>query len=213
MEYIQPIVLLVDRSDPASHQDAIAASALASVRAFEHSLASGENMARWWAWMDDAHGKSVRRAKPGPFAAITKDHPAMVRVGKAAAAAFSPVDAAAMPAPLARLQVSGTQLPQGSLIPLTDSPSPAIVLNAGLGMSTGKSCAQAAHALMNWYLAAPVPARTAWAEAGYGVRVYEAAASRFSSLARMASAGTLIHDHGRTEIAAGSATAFIAGGV
>lgn len=213
MEYIQPIVLLVDRSDPASHQDAIAASALASVLSFEHSLASGESMTPWWAWMDEGHGKSVRRAKPGPFSAITKDHPGIAQVGKAAAAAFAPVDAAAMPAPLARLQVSGTQLPQGPLLPLTDSPAPAIILNAGLGMSTGKSCAQAAHALMNWYLAAPVPARAAWAAAGYSVRVYEASTSRFASLSRMAAAGTLVHDHGRTEIAAGSATAFIAGGV
>ncbi|WP_309081668.1 aminoacyl-tRNA hydrolase [Zhihengliuella sp.] len=86
-----------------------------------------------------------------------------------------------------------------------------LVLNDTLGMSTGKACAQAAHALFAWLLDAirrDHPRVDAWLEAGQPVSVRWAGADDFKDLQRQAT-GPLIRDAGRTEIETGSVTAFV----
>nr|WP_256127950.1 peptidyl-tRNA hydrolase [Arthrobacter sp. SDTb3-6] len=133
------------------------------------------------------------------------DH-ALAVVGRARAAGLPPLPAEALPKLLAKLQVSGTQLPAGE--PLALQPL-AIVLNGSLDMSTGKAAAQAAHALFAWVLEAKPAAVEAWVADGCPLSVRELPAKEFRKGARK-SAGPVIQDAGRTEIEPGSATAYVA---
>ncbi|POH72101.1 peptidyl-tRNA hydrolase [Arthrobacter glacialis] len=202
-ELIQPIILLVDREEPASEQHGIAAAALASAQAF---LRDRENP-DWRLWASGAFGKTVRRADAKVFAKVLAAFPehVLATVGEASAVGLPPMPAAELPKLLAKLQVSGTQLPPGEPLP----PQPlSIVLNASLEMSTGKACAQAAHALFAWVLESKPAAVEAWAADGFPLGVLELPAKEFHKGARK-SAGPVIQDAGRTEIEPGSTTAYV----
>ncbi|MET4002413.1 peptidyl-tRNA hydrolase [Arthrobacter sp. UYCu511] len=202
-ELIQPIILLVDREDPAGEHHGIAAAALASVQAF---LRDPENP-DWQDWSSAAFGKTVRRADAKMFAKVLAAFPehALAEVGEGRAAGLPPMPAAALPKLLAKLQVSGTQLPRGEPLP----PAPlTIVLNASLEMSTGKAAAQAAHALFAWVLESKPGTVEAWVADGFPLSVLELPAKEFRKGARK-SAGPVIQDAGRTEIEPGSTTAYV----
>ena len=202
---VQPIVLLVDKADPAAHRDAVAAAAIASVRAY----AATEESEAWENWLYGRFTKTVRRANPTTFERLAADAPSgPVAVGRAQAMAFEPVTYEQMPKSLAKLQVSGTQLPDDGPAPWPDA-APVIMLNADLDMSTGKASAQAAHALLSWYLELPFAEQLAWAEAGWPAGVRFTPGERFAELAESAWAGPLIVDAGMTEIAPDTATAFV----
>lgn len=203
---VQPIVLLVDKEDPAAHLDAVAAAAAAGVSAY----ARRESDEAWDNWVFGRFTKTVRRAGPKAFAKLAAHAPSgTVVVGRARAVAFEPITYEEMPKALRALQVSGTQLPDGE--PAAEAPeAPRIVLNADLEMSTGKAGAQAAHALLAWYLTLPAGERTAWCDGGCRVGVRPAAGADFRTLAAAPGAGPLIVDAGLTEIAPDTATAFVA---
>lgn len=202
-ELVQPIILLVDREEPASEHHGIAAAALASAQAFLREPANPD----WQQWAEGAFAKSVRRADAKMFAKVLALFPdqAVSTVGEASAVGLAPMPAAELPKLLAKLQVSGTQLPAGTPLP----PQPlTIVLNASLEMSTGKAAAQAAHALLAWVLESKVATVSAWAGAGFPVGIVELPAKEFRKGARK-SAGPVIQDAGRTEIEPGSTTAYV----
>lgn len=202
-ELVQPIILLVDREEPASEQHGIAASALASAQAFLRDPANPD----WQQWAAGAFAKSVRRADAKMFAKVLTAFPDHVLsvVGEASAVGLPPMPAAALPKLLAKLQVSGTQLPAGPPLP----PQPlTIVLNASLDMSTGKAAAQAAHALLAWVLDSKVATVADWASSGFPVGIVELPAKEFRKGARKSS-GPVIQDAGRTEIEPGSTTAYV----
>lgn len=203
-ELIQPVILLVDREEPASEQHGIAAAALASVQAFLQDRDNPD----WRLWASGHFGKTVRRADAKMFAKVLAQFPehALATVGEGSAAGLPPMPAAALPKLIAKLQVSGTQLPEGEPLP----PAPLnIVLNASLEMSTGKAAAQAAHALFAWVLEAKPAAVEAWREAGFPLGVQELSEKEFRKGSRK-SAGPVIQDAGRTEIEPGSTTAYVA---
>ncbi|MBF4993468.1 hypothetical protein ITX31_04985 [Arthrobacter gandavensis] len=202
---VQPILLRVDKEDPAAHTDAVAAAAVACVLAFARRT-SDES---WADWVAGRFTKTVRRAGPRPFAMLTADAPSgTVVIGKAEAAAFEPQRYEDMPRVLRSLQVSGTQLPAGNPAPAQPG-SPLIVLNRDLEMSTGKAAAQAAHALLAWYLELGPEEAAAFA-ANPDAAAAEVPAARFRELSSGPGAGPLIVDAGLTEIDPGSATAFVA---
>lgn len=220
---MQQIVLLVDREDPASEGQGLAAVALASVNAF---LASPTDPA-WSAWLSGPVGKSVRRADAKTFAKIVDEFADDLggvegEAGRGLAIGFRPVPKGAVPKKVAKLQVSGTVLPREPREPreprtaeggLGAEPADAVVLvlNDGLGMSTGKAAAQSAHAMFAWLLEAirRDPQRVdAWLAADQPTTVRFVSSAEFARLARHAS-GPRIQDAGRTEIAPGSATAFV----
>lgn len=202
-ELVQPIILLVDREEPASEQHGIAAAALASAQAFLRDPANPD----WQQWAQGAFAKSVRRADAKMFAKVLAAYPdhAPSIVGEAQAVGLPPMPAAELPKLLSKLQVSGTQLPGGA--PLPEQPL-TIVLNASLEMSTGKAAAQAAHALLAWVLESKPAAVEAWAANGFPVGIAELPAKEFRKGARK-SAGPVIQDAGRTEIEPGSTTAYV----
>ena len=202
---VQPILLRVDKEDPAAHRDAVAAAALACVLAY----ARRESGEAWEEWVNGRFTKTVRRAGPKAFAKLSTGAPSgTVVIGGAEAAAFEPQRYEDMPRALRSLQVSGTQLPPGDPVPASPG-KPLIVLNQDLAMSTGKAAAQAAHALLAWYLDLAPEQAGAFA-ADPGAAVTEVPAERFRELASVPGAGPLIVDAGLTEIDPGSATAFVA---
>ena len=202
-ELVQPIILLVDRQEPAREQYGIAAAALASVQAFMRDPDNPD----WQQWAAGAFAKSVRRADAKMFAKVLAAFPEHVlsTVGQASAIGLPPMPAAALPKLLAKLQVSGTTLPTG--VPLPPQ-SLNIALNASLHMSTGKAAAQAAHALFAWLLESKPAVVEAWAADGFPVGILELPAKDFRKGARK-SAGPVIQDAGRTEIEPGSTTAYV----
>ncbi|WP_104090961.1 peptidyl-tRNA hydrolase [Arthrobacter sp. GMC3] len=207
VELVQPIILLVDREEPAGADHGIAAAALASVQAFMREPENPD----WHQWAAGAFAKSVRRADAKMFAKVLAAFPdhVLATVGEGSAIGLPPMPAQELPKLLAKLQVSGTQLPAGEPLP----PAPlTIVLNSSLEMSTGKAAAQAAHALFAWLLEAGSDATEAWAAAGFPVGITHASAKDFRKGARRAT-GPVIQDAGRTEIEPGSTTAYVVTGL
>ncbi|WP_343318893.1 peptidyl-tRNA hydrolase [Arthrobacter sp. TMP15] len=203
-ELIQPIILLVDRKEPAGELFGIAAAALASVQAFMREPENPD----WQQWAAGAFAKSVRRADAKTFAKVLTAFPehALVSVGQASAMALAPMPSANLPKLLAKLQVSSTTLPAGDPLP---PQTLTIVLNGSLEMSTGKAAAQAAHALFAWVLQAKPFTVEAWAADGFPLGIQKLPAKDFRKGARK-SAGPVIQDAGRTEIEPGSTTAYVA---
>lgn len=203
---VQPIVLLVDKSAPAAHRDAVAAAAIASVCAYAHTPDSPA----WDNWLYGRFTKTVRRAGPVVFDRLAAAAPSgQVAVGGARALAYEPVSYDEMPRNLAKLQVSGTQLPDSEPVPPEEG-APVILLNEDLQMSTGKASAQAAHALLSWYLQLAAPERQQWHDAGSPASVRFIPAEQFRQRADAEGSGPLIVDAGMTEIAPDTATAFVA---
>ena len=209
-EYIQPIVLLVDRDDPAPAVDGIRAVAVASTQMYGQDIHELNDLTVWESWLDGPFAKTVRRADRKTFdkvlaESIPNDRVCVLR-GRAEAVGFRPVIATEMPKLLSRLQVTGTSLPD-VVSTAVDGRGPAIILNAGLGMSTGKAAAQAAHALFLWYLNldstvwAPV-----WQDIDCSVRFADS--TEFDALLIDSKSNAVITDAGRTEIDPGSVTAF-----
>lgn len=212
---VQPIVLLVDKNDPASHRDSIIAAAVASVDAYARTLEPGAVRDEAWAqWLSGRFTKSVRRADLKTFtklaASADNKSESIVTIGKAKALAYVPAQYEQMPKSLMRLQVSGTDLPdEPATVPSRKrSGDPVMVLNGALGMSTGKAAAQAAHALFAWQLNRGYDDAELASLQLLSTGLVIASADEFTAL-RTVAAGPLIVDAGLTEIAPDTATAFV----
>lgn len=198
---VMPIVLL----NSGSHLEAVEAVAKASLESYR--LASSRDPEKWGYWIENEEGKSVRRAKEKDFLKLVSrlEHNSDVKVGEARAIAYSPVSYDEMDKNIRRCQVNGTDFDRASR-DVTDSPT--IVLNGGLGMSTGKSGAQAAHALLAWWRALPESRQVSYADTA--VNIIELDTDEFNTLAAaLTNSNLVIHDAGHTEIESGSATAFV----
>lgn len=204
---VQPIVLLVDKADPAPEADGIRAAAIASVMAYASDLEAGDESA-WERWLSGRFTKSVRRADAKTFPKVVSAvEGAETVVGKARALALRPAPYSEYPKAVSRLQVGGTSLPR---VGPTGGPveAPLIVLNQDLGMSTGKAAAQAAHALFAWFLALDSHDRREWSS-DPRVLVAFNDGDMFNRAKQFAAPGSLIVDAGLTEIAPQTTTAFV----
>ncbi|MEG2577718.1 MAG: hypothetical protein RSA54_08305, partial [Glutamicibacter sp.] len=149
-ELVQPIILRIDKEDPSNEDEGLSAVARAAVIAYLQDPQNPD----WQQWASQAYAKSVRRANPKMFAKVLEMFPEQMvsEVGKARAVGLPPLPAADLPKLIAKLQVSGTQLPKAEEV--LDAQI-SIVLNKSLDMSTGKAAAQAAHALFAWLTESP----------------------------------------------------------
>lgn len=142
--FVQPIFIL--QSPEATHEDAVIAAARASVKA--HSDFPEDP--NWSPWLSNTFTKTVRRARPNKFNKLVEELGAEpVRVGTARAVAGAPRLYKDFTKTMNSAQVSGTNFPRSEGFVSLDS----IVLldfilcsNHDLGMTTGKECAQVAHA-------------------------------------------------------------------
>lgn len=207
---VQPIVLLIDKDAPPVHLDAVKAAASASVDALAEdcwNAPDGDRPEVWQQWLSGPFTKTVRRANPKQWAKLPAPT-GEAACGTARAVAYRPAAYDALDKAISRLQVSGTDL-----VPMAEEPlllhAPVLVINASLGMTTGKASAQAAHALMAYWLKLDRETDRTWAASGSPFSVIELDADRFTVAAASAVKGTLIRDNGLTEIAPGSATAMV----
>ena len=202
-ELVQPIILRIDKEDPSSEDEGLSAVARAAVIAYLQDPQNPD----WQQWASQAFAKSVRRANPKMFAKVLEMFPGqrVSEVGSDHAVGLPPLPAADLPKLIAKLQVSGTQLPKADEV--LDAKIN-IVLNKSLDMSTGKAAAQAAHALFAWLTEAPAESVEAWLQSHAPVGIRHLPRKDFEQLSRQA-AGPGIQDAGRTEIEPGSVTAFV----
>ncbi|WP_313811325.1 peptidyl-tRNA hydrolase [Glutamicibacter sp.] len=202
-ELVQPIILRIDKEDPSTEDEGLSAVARAAVIAY----LKDPHLPDWQTWAEQAFAKSVRRANPKMFAKVLELFPeAMVsEVGKAQAVGLPPLPADDLPKLIAKLQVSGTQLPKSDEV-LNSVIN--IALNDSLEMSTGKAAAQGAHALFAWLTQADPARIEQWLSAHAPVGIRHLSKGEFQQLASRA-AGPVIQDAGRTEIEPGSMTAFV----
>ena len=200
---LQPIV--VRRTG--THEQMVEAAARASVAAW---LADPDNPA-WVPWLAGSFGKSVRRARPVEVEKAREHLLVSVRVGEAEAFAGLPVTREDMPAPIRKLQVSGTDAERAGWVLPTDRPlGPYIAVNLGANMTTGKTCAQVAHGLFAWALKQTPETLSAWQGAGMPFFVSEATQEKFDGFRRYSSdLSILIEDAGHTEVAPGTATVLV----
>ncbi|GKV72961.1 peptidyl-tRNA hydrolase [Pseudarthrobacter sp. NCCP-2145] len=130
------------RQPPAASVDAIAEDCLGT--------ADGSRPEVWRQWLSGPFTKTVRRANPKQWAKLPEPTGEAAR-GKARAVEYRPTSYDNLDKAISRLQVSGTDpAPAAEESPLRHSP--VLVLNASLGTTTGKASAQAAHALMAYWL-------------------------------------------------------------
>lgn len=202
-ELVQPIILRIDKEDPSTEDEGISAVARATVIAYLQDPQNDE----WQVWASQAFAKSVRRANPKMFAKVLELFPEQMisEVGKAQAVGLPPLPAADLPKLIAKLQVSGTELPKSDEVLVAHVN---IVLNKSLEMSTGKAAAQAAHALFAWLTEAQPELIENWLKSHAPVGIKQLPRAEFDKLRAKAS-GPVIQDAGRTEIEPGSTTAFV----
>jgi peptidyl-tRNA hydrolase len=206
---LQPIV--VRRTG--THEDMVTAAARASVAAW---MSCPDDPA-WEPWLAGSFGKSVRRARPVEIEKAREFMVASVAVGEAEAFAGLPVSRDDMPPAVRKLQVSGTDAPRAGWpkpvlrgMDLGGVVVPWVSINLGAQMTTGKTCAQAAHGLLGWALRKEPAVREAWASAGMPVNVGEFSAEDFDNFVKHARTDAIIiQDAGHTEVVPGTTTVLV----
>lgn len=206
-QYVLPLVVRLEKSDPPRRTDALEAAARA-VLSLLTDPRSSEPDGRWHdavrAWTDGRIRKVVRRARgsgwhrAGSLDGLTVGHrTAQVRV-------FPPIPLDGWPTELARLQVGGTELAEEDepAAPLADAA--VLWLNPTLPMTAGKAMAQAGHAAQLTLAALPESAGQVWADAGFPLAVRTASSAHWARL--RAADLPVVHDAGFTEVAPNSAT-------
>ena len=156
---VQPIAVV-----PGSHFETVAAVAIASNLAAAHADLDTEP---WKAWLSRAFTKTVRRisktADARFIAELSAADPAShsFAVGGAVAYAFAPMAYEDFPKRLRNLQVSGLDVERaragfGVAAPAASGAAqtgqPQMLVSRDVAMTTGKTAAQVAHALMVWLI-------------------------------------------------------------
>lgn len=203
--WAMPIVVQV--SAEATHEDAIIAASRATVELLHAATEEGnESLAETVArWRIGRIRKVVRRAKGASWdRALNTGNVFLSTEGQTTAAAFAPCPVDELPADLARLQVSGLDLLHREPVPMIEG-VPTVALTPYLSLTTGKACAQAAHALQLYYESLSPIAASVWAERGFLFNFVLPDEDKWREF--VDSAAVIVHDAGFTEIPAGSRTA------
>lgn len=195
-----------------THDQVLRAAALASAHALLRGLDQPTTRPIWQAWARGHMTKIVKHTSTSRVTTAAADYDGrLFHDAEATAAAFTPSDRDQWPSPLRRAQVQGLSRercaqrwePTAGLWVLLDS---------SLGMSTGKSAAQAAHALSRLVWGARIgaldPALVRELETVGFADVDQDTFAQFSQ-PEDASWVTAVRDNGHTEVAAGSMTAVL----
>jgi peptidyl-tRNA hydrolase len=200
------VVLRLERNDVPTRTQLCEAAAAAVVMLISDARSQPggpweESVQRW------VHGrirKIVRRARGAKWdATAALDHVEVDRAG-AQVRVFLPGPMDAVPDLLAKLQLSGTEPPE------LGEPAPelhggvTVFVTPEVSMTVGKAAAQCGHAAQLAWRAMDPGRRTAWADAGFPVRVEHPDRTRWAELAE--TAPVAVADAGFTEIAPGTVT-------
>jgi peptidyl-tRNA hydrolase len=164
------LAIRYDKGDPAGHVETCEAAARAVVGLLAAPEANGEWAERIYHWRDGRIRKLVRRARGIRWIEVQALPGVTVEQGKAAVRAFVPGPVRPLPPELAKLQVSGTELPNDR--PSTNTDVQVLIgISPHLAMSTGKAAAQCGHAAqLAWEAMTPAD-RERWTADGHRVRV------------------------------------------
>ncbi|WP_392750708.1 peptidyl-tRNA hydrolase [Streptomyces sp. LN590] len=205
-QYVLPLVVHIEKTDPPARTDALrtAARAVLVMLSDERSVGEGEWAQAIHDWQDARIRKVVRRARGAEWRKASALPGITVTGESAEVRVFPPVPLDGWPKELAKLQVSGTDLDDPEPPAAPDPSGPVLWLNPELGMSAGKQMAQAGHgAQLAWWELSETE-RKAWREAGFPLSVATPDAARWAELT--VSGLPVVRDAGFTEIAPGSCT-------
>jgi peptidyl-tRNA hydrolase len=167
-----PVILRMERAEPPGRTPLLEAAATAALAVCLDGRAQpgGEWHDVVHAWVSGHIRKVVRRARGVHWQAAQSFPGITVTVGGAQARALVPDRVVEAPKEIARLQISGSDLPADQPGSLPDD-LPLLLLNPEVGMTVGKAAAQVGHGTM--ILASLLaPAQLAeWAERGYACAV------------------------------------------
>lgn len=206
-QYVLPLVVRLERTDPPARTDALETSARAVLTLLADPRVTdpdGEWAERVAAWEDARIRKVVRRARGGEWRKAG-ELPGITVTGRSAEVrVFPPVPLDGWPRELAKLQVSGTDLDDPAPPGPAPEGVPVLWLNPALEMSAGKTMAQTGHAAQLAWWELDAGRRKEWADNGFPLAVRTAAPADWPALTD----GRLpvVRDAGFTEIAPGSAT-------
>jgi peptidyl-tRNA hydrolase len=143
------VILRIERAEPPGRTallEAAAAAALA-VCLDERAEPGGEWGEPLQAWMDGRIRKVARRARGAHWQAVQGLPGVTVSVDGAEARALVPGLVVDTPKEVARLQISGSELPPDEPGPAPEG-LPSLLLNPEVAMTVGKAAAQVGHAMM-----------------------------------------------------------------
>lgn len=163
------LAIRYDKAEPAGHIETCEAAARAVVALLEEAR-TGEWADAVRQWRDRRIRKLVRRARGVRWDEVQSLPGITVEQGRAAVRAFVPAPVRPLAPELAKLQVSGTELPAEEASTTDDAPV-LIGINPTIRMSTGKAAAQCGHAAQLAWEAMTEAERAMWAGRDFRVRV------------------------------------------
>ncbi|HKN53580.1 MAG TPA: peptidyl-tRNA hydrolase [Amycolatopsis sp.] len=178
-----PIILRIERAEPPGRTPLLEAAAAAALAVCldERARPGGEWAEPMHAWLDNRIRKVARRARGAHWQAV-QDLPGItVDVDGAEVRALVPGLVAETPKEVARLQISGSELP-------ADEPGaapsgvPLLLLNPRVPMTVGKAAAQVGHATMILAALLDDEQLAGWAAQGYRTAVRTASVAQWKEL-------------------------------
>jgi peptidyl-tRNA hydrolase len=202
-----PIVVRVERDAVPTAIAVAEACAIAVVRLLDDDRSqAGEWAADVGRWLDGRIRKVARRARGARWDAVATLPGVTVEHRGATVRAFVPAPTDAVPPDIAKLQVSGLELPAGEVSPTGSRPGALdVALTPQVEMSPLKAAVQVAHAAQLAYAGATGTEFAGWRRAGFDVRLMRSDPARWAEWAGRAR--VVVRDAGFTEIPPGTRTA------
>ncbi len=204
--WAMPIVLEIPKSDPPERTALLEAAAQAVVaccldpRAAENDSAYRAGLSNWYG---ARIRKLARRARGQAWQRVQLAPGVTCEVHGARARALVPTPVAEVYPEVAKLQISGTDLPHQEQQPPIDEGLPTIWVDRDLDMSVGKVAAQVGHGSMLYAATLEASQAWQWAQRGYPLAVRELPRAQWPDASLRA---VEVRDAGFTEIAPGSVT-------
>lgn len=196
------LAINLPKQDPPSRNKVLndAARAAVAVCLDERAGQEGFWRERLEAWYSHRIRKVARRARNKAW----DDVQTLPGVSVESVRAFVPSAVDDVPHEIAKLQIKGTDLEAGEVLPI-DEEAPTIYVDARLGMTLGKAAAQVGHASMLLAAAMEPDWVEQWVTDGFRLNVREVGGEAFGAAIRHEDA-VPVQDAGFTEVAPGSIT-------
>ncbi|HJQ46947.1 MAG TPA: aminoacyl-tRNA hydrolase [Amycolatopsis sp.] len=210
-----PVILRLEKAKPPARTPLLeaAASAALAVCLDERALPGGEWHEAVRSWVSGHIRKVTRRAR-GVHWVTAQEFPGVtVTVAGAEVRALVPGRVLDVPKEIARLQISGSDLPPDEPGPAPDD-MPLLLVNPEVTMTVGKAAAQVGHATMILAALLRDAELAAWAARGYACAVRTPSVARWTALhpgddpaaAWRARRVVAVRDAGFTEVEPGTVT-------